>query len=59
MSALFIIKALYPIIRDIAKAASKRSDGGKKVTPEEVEELLVDHLPVLADALFKQLQKRG
>lgn len=58
MSALLILKLLFPIARDLAKATGKQSDEGKKVTREEIEQILIDNLPDLAESLFKHLGQR-
>ena len=39
-----VIKLLLPIIRDVISAASAKSEGGKRVTPAEVEDILTEHL---------------
>jgi len=56
MQAFAIIRALLPIIQGIIRAAKKNSPGGKKVTKEEVEALLVEHLDDIAAAVFKAAQ---
>lgn len=48
-----LIRAALPILRDILKASKAGSPGGKKVTKEEVEDIIVSHLPRLAEAILK------
>ena len=59
-----ILKALVPVIRgiskDIQEARSAESDGGQKVTIQEIRELLLDHVfdlvEVIARAIFEDNQ---
>lgn len=43
-----IIKAIAPIIfqiiDDVEKASSPESNGGKKITREEIEEIIINHV---------------
>lgn len=56
-----ILKALVPVIRgiskDIQEARSADSDGGQKITLQEIRELLLDHVfdlvEVIARAIFE------
>ena len=57
MSVFTIIKTLLPVIRDIIAAAKRDSLGGKKVTKQEVEDLLVDHLPLITDLVVEAMDK--
>jgi len=57
MSVFIIIKTLLPVIRDIIKSAQKDSIGGKKVTRQEVEDLLIDHLPLITDLIVDEMDK--
>jgi hypothetical protein len=51
-----LIRAVLPILRDIIKASKAESPGGKKVTKEEVEDIIISHLPRLADSILKVIQ---
>jgi hypothetical protein len=55
LNIFVLIKALLPIIRDIVAAAKKDSPGGKKISQEEVEDLIIDHLPALTDVILKSV----
>ena len=57
MQTFAIIKALLPIVRDIVKAASPNSDGGKKVTREEIEDIVVGHLDDIVAVVLKATKR--
>ncbi len=57
MSALLILKMLWPLAMDLAAATRKDSDGGKKVTMDELGAIMLEHLPKVAKKVHRQIEK--
>ncbi len=59
INVLSVLRALVPIARDIARAMKKDSDGGKKITADELAEILFRRAPDALDDLNGLVEKRG
>ena len=55
LSAVSLLWKLYPAIREVFRATRKKSDGGKRITKVERDEIIAKILPKIAKVLEKEL----
>jgi hypothetical protein len=55
LSAVSLLWKLYPAIREVFRATRRKSDGGKRITKAERDEIIAKILPKIAKVLEKEL----
>ena len=55
--ALLILRKLLPVVKEVFTATRKKSDGGKRITPEERQQIIAAALPKMAAILDRELDR--
>ena len=55
LSAVSLLWKLYPAIREVFRATRKKSDGGKRITKVERDEIIAKILPKIGAILEREL----
>lgn len=55
MVVIRIVTQLIPVVREVVRATSRQSPGGKRITPEEFEAILQLALDKIARILRREL----
>lgn len=54
IKALRVLPTITAVFKDVANAAKADSDGGKRITLDEISDIVADHLPKIAAAILAE-----